>query len=304
MPAPVPQGDALRFEKTKVDSGTCALVAIGNAPDAPAVFASATDWHPLIQSILSNPERLPGFQSLKHARAAWVFRCRAGSAERTTPVVCKGSRCERMADRWRDALRGSRERRDFFRARLLSDMGVPTAKPLALIERRSPMRESWLITEDLPFLIDLDAALTRMMHGDRREFASFKHGLAKQVATMIAHIQSHGWTHRDLKASNIVLLDGLANRTEPRVGIVDLQGLRRKFGRRSTKWQPLVRLAASLAQHPAVTYADRLRTLHEYMTLTGQDEADWRPCFRMIQTRVVAYQRAARERKAGRLDRA
>ena len=87
------------------------------------------------------------------------------------------------------------------------------------------------------------------------------------------------------------------------MALIDLDGLRRRtmfdVGRR---WQPLVRLAASLLSYPTVTRTDYLRFLIAYLSHSKHRSGAWRVYFGKLGQKASAYLQRAQRRKTGKLD--
>ena len=125
-------------------------------------------------------------------------------------------------------------------------IAVTEHRPLGLALR------SYLVMEKIESATELaDAA-----HDDPR--------LAKRLARLIGRMHAEGFTHRDLKASN-VLVDG-----EGEPWLIDLDGLSFS-GDVSARAavSNLKRLERGLSGKPLDTTANRLRFLREYCRATG-----------------------------------
>jgi hypothetical protein len=110
-------------------------------------------------------------------------------------------------------------------------------------------------------------------------------------------------THRDFKASNILLdkWDGVGGQAN--VWLVDLDGLgRRKFAYGVRRWESVVRLAASLLGYTAVTRSDYCRFLQAYLARMGSPRTDWKLHFRKLSRQARDYVQRAGRRKAHKLD--
>jgi hypothetical protein len=109
--------------------------------------------------------------------------------------------------------------------------------------------------------------------------------------------------HHHLKASNVLVTDGEAVAPEPRLWIVDLDGMRRRsFGTRAGIRRMVTRLAASLVDLPSVRRTDGLRFLEGDRRALGGDPAPWKVSWTEPAGAVTRHQRQARRQNGGRLD--
>jgi serine/threonine protein kinase len=182
-------------------------------------------------------------------------------------------------------------------------IGVNTALPLALIERRSP-REAWLLTTYIPDLVDLDNAILQLLPRlERQRRYSVKNTIASEVAGLLVCLHSNGLTHRDLKASNIMLTSWDGRAGPAKVWLVDLDGLGRlpRIGN-ARRWRSLTRLAASLRGHSSITHSDYARFLKSLMRQLGIPQTEWKRHYRDLAKEADTYVRRAGRRKMGKLD--
>ncbi len=270
---------------------------------SPSWLPKARDWPSMIEQLLTKPEDLVGYQQLKYSDKGEVFRGTLHSGERQLAVVCKRSRLSGfrgLVSRW---LGWSRERRDFECAVNLIRYGISTAWPLALIDRRRPQRESWLITAYLDGAIDLDQmALAELPRMKPLEARALKDSIIKEICQQVRSLQTHGWFHRDFKASNLLLTKEEDPPNLVQSWLVDLEGVQRKRASREKLDRMLVRLAASLAQYASVTASDYVRAYHLVYGIDADSGRHWKTHYRQLAERVVEYNRRTQSRKTHKLD--
>ena len=240
---------------------------------------------------------------MKYSKSGEVFRARfAGRHDQPLDVVCRFSRSDGGGTSF--LKRPSRAQRTLRRAVRLLHVGIDTAIPLARIERTAPPRSSWLVTEFVADVVDLDQiVLALLSHLDRRVLHKVKAGLSEALVELFVHLYDARLYHRDLKASNILFThwDGLEG--APRTMLVDLDGLHhRSWWTTRRRWQPLVRLAASLRDYPTICRTDFARFLHQYLSRVGIPTADRKARFRRLAREATAYTQRSRHRKSHKLD--
>ena len=158
----------------------------------------------------------------------------------------------------KDLFRASRARRAFRAAYHLELLGIPTARPIAAADRHTlgVLVASYLLMEEVPGANDLGKLLR----------SGWEPGLpvVRQAAQLIARLHNDGFSHRDLKESNLVLSNAGT------LHILDLDGL--KFVgeislARATA--DLERLLRGVAKFPAVTSRHRRVFLTVYCRSRG-----------------------------------
>ena len=149
----------------------------------------------------------------------------------------------------KDLLRPSRAWAAFRKAYHLELVGIPTARPIAVAnDRVGPfLRRSYFLMEEIPGAMDLG----RFQGGNQQ--------MAGAVARIIARMHNEGFSHRDLKETNVVIdRDG-----RPR--LLDLDGLRfMGVVPLQRAIADLARLARGTAGLPQYHRADRVCFLHHY----------------------------------------
>ena len=261
-------------------------------------------WIPVLEKLVADRENLPDYTLLKYSAGGEVFRARLPFGERSVEIIAKQNRMRSLGRRVSAFLVGSRETRNFDRARTLLDLGIDTALPLVELRRRRGTGEAWLIAEYVPDLVDLDQVALGLLPKLSPEVRGrTKRMLIEAVVDLLDTLERSRLTHRDLKASNVLLRDWDGRTHAPSIVLVDLDGLRRPLvlsaGRRR---KHLVRLAASLLDHSNVTRADFARLLRSYLSRRGAAPGDWRILLPQLLRQAAAYARRSRNRKADKLD--
>lgn len=168
-------------------------------------------------------------------------------------VVVKRFNLRKPENLLKDLFRPSRALRAFRKAYHLETLGLPTPRPLAAAERRvlRCLLASYLVTEEVPGARDLGGYLRSVPRVER--------AVVRQLAELAARLHAEGFSHRDLKETNL-LLDQAG-----RLYLIDLDGL--TFLSRVPEERAaadLARLARAVAPFASVTAADRAAFLRHY----------------------------------------
>lgn len=301
-----------RIESIRLPDGWTARVLTGqasrsatlNGEHSDVALPDTTQWRGFLTGIVTAPTTLSDYTVLKYSGGGEVFRATMRDGPCSIAVIAKQSRLTGWRRRLSAALTGTRESRNFNRGLALCLAGVETALPLALLERHQPRREAWLITEFLEGLVDLDQVVLGLLANlapERR--VSVKRDIIGAVSRLLASLERNGLTHRDFKASNILLRHWDHERRALAACLVDLDGIHRtSWQTESRRWRPIIRLAASLSDYSALTRTDHARFLKAYLTDDGRGEVIWKSRFRRIAVESAKYVLRARGRKSQKLD--
>lgn len=201
-------------------------------------FRSAADTEEL-HAVLESPDSflLEAALHFKHSRNVTVARIpRAGQ----TGWVLRRLNYGKALHQLRDLLRPTRAHRAFNNGLRLEQAGVSTARVIAAGEVRRlgwPMR-AYLLTEEIPGAVTLQQLLQTRRSTDQQPLAS--------LAETLARLHNAGFSHRDLKAANVLFDDRL------RAHLIDLDGVRRMRGAaRSQAEADLARLAKGMFGAPS-----------------------------------------------------
>ena len=217
--------------------------------------AGALKWHvrerflsAQIEKILEDPN---GFLS----RCAGILKSgRSATIGRDDGVVLKRYNLRDTQSAIKDLFRASRARRAFRKAYHLELTGVPTARPIATADRRKFffLVESYFLMEEIR-----EATTLAQWEGDKRQ-------AVRAIADLIARLHNEGFTHRDLKAANLVF-DASAQ-----LFLLDLEGL--EFVNTISAKRAaldLERLSRSTQGFPNLTHQDRMNFLRRYCHSRG-----------------------------------
>lgn len=302
-------GDIARIETIRLSGGWRGKVLTGpvrgpkpaSGESQHRTLPDPDHWRAFLQKLITAPDALPDYAVLKFSRGGKVFRATFAIGECSIAVIAKQSRLSGLRKHLSVAFSGTREARNFRRGLTLFASGVSTALPLAWLERRRPRREAWLITEFLDDLVDLDqVALGLLANLPRADRARIGRNVVSAVSDLLAALDDIGLTHRDFKASNVLLRNWGEKHGPVSALLVDLDGISKASQR--TRWQPIVRLAASLLAYPAVTRTDYARFLRAYLSAGADGQADWKSHYRRIAAASAGYVQRAHGRKSHKLD--
>lgn len=208
--------------------------------------------NPAVDRVLDDPD---GF--LK-AKARILKPGRTSTVGLADGLVLKRFNFRKAENVVKDLFRPSRARRAFRAAYHLELLGIPTARPVAAADRRvlGVLVASYLLMEEVPGADDLGKLLRGGWVPDM--------AMVRQAAQLIARLHNDGFSHRDLKESNLVLS------STGTLHILDLDGL--KFVgelplARATA--DLERLLRGVAKFPAVTVRHRRVFLKAYCRSRG-----------------------------------
>jgi tRNA A-37 threonylcarbamoyl transferase component Bud32 len=279
----------------------------GRGRDLPGGLPTVDVWRPWLEQLVADPTTLPGCTGLKYSKSGDVFRVNFAlppySLDNPLQVVSRRTRSERGGGIL-SSFRTSRASRNFQRALRLLQVGIDTPVPLVWIERTAPPRSSWLVTEFVADVVDLDQiVLTLLPQMDRRAWRKARNGVVDAVVELLVRLDRAGLHHRDLKASNILMTNWEGRETRLRPVLVDLDGLHpRRWWSPGERRQPLVRLAASLRDYPGLTRTDFARFLLRYLTQVGRPRAEWKTHFRRLTRDATQYLQRSQLRKTHKLD--
>ena len=273
---------------------------------AAAMEFTSAQWHQALEhldELISDPAN----EVVKDSASGRVLRRRLRVGDQDLDVFIK---CPRRKHAWKfllDCLRPSRPKRAFILGHQLLNRRIATALPLAFLERRvGPVPMGCvLITEAVnsPMLKTfLNTWLARPPQGDAHLSVPQQRQLAQQVlcemGRMLQRLHDKGYSHRDLKAENLLVRWEGKN---PELVLLDLDGLKRAWHiTQRRRYQGLMRLNVSLLECPVVNHEGRLRMLLGYLRRPGVGRINFKPYWRTLEVwsaRKLRKQIRSRQRR-------
>jgi tRNA A-37 threonylcarbamoyl transferase component Bud32 len=213
-------------------------------------------WHVRIPYLNSDLEKvLANPDNFFEVRAEIFKRGRSATVGCAKGIVVKRFHLRKLSRLPVDLFRPSRARRAYRKAYHLELVGVPTARPIATADKRIArfLFRSYFVMEEIRGAVDLSqwrGEVPRAVHA---------------AAGLLAKLHEEGFSHRDLKETNLVF------DRENTLHLLDLEGLRFLGtvlpGRAVLD---LVRLnRAAIEQLPYVSKADRKNFLRAYCKVRG-----------------------------------
>ena len=262
--------------------------------------------------LLANPDD-PFFRPdtiwLKNSRTTTVVETTMQVDGQPTRVVYKRFNRKKWIDPWLNLIRPSRAWRSWQAGQDLISRGIPTPRNLAFLSRRGSFRSSplsWFLPHETYLITHKQDNVTTLADHVRRTLPALDPGVRRYqikkinlaLARLIRALHERSLSHRDLKASNILIhLDALE--TGEFLSLIDLVGVRLMtpvpWGRRI---QNLARLSVSLGTVPGRTRTESLRFLRAYLPWGLSPLSDWKQVWRDTQAAILAKQE--RNRRRGR----
>jgi tRNA A-37 threonylcarbamoyl transferase component Bud32 len=266
----------------------------------------------LVQSLLENPDlpfENPSTRILKNSRTTTVAETTMLVRGAPTRVVYKRFNRKKWLDPLLTIFRPSRAWRSWQAGQHLVSRGIPTPQNLAFVSRRRSFasdrifwflpHETYLITVKEDHVVDLATYARKVLANLTPEVRRTRIlGLTSALAQLVRSLHERSLSHRDLKASNILIdvdsIDG-----GDRLSLIDLVGVRLRHPLPwSRRVQNLARLCISLDAVAGRTRSDSLRFLRQYLPWGLSPLSDWKKIWRSIETGI--RHKRSRNRRRGR----
>jgi serine/threonine protein kinase len=251
--------------------GEAALLALLRDPDAPFHNQSAV--------------------VLKQSPSSHVARLSMSIAQAETPVIYKRFNCSKSLDMLRATVHHSPALRAWHAGHGLLIRRIPTARPLAVIERIAGpcVRETYLITQFIPDSQCLKDYITRLItslppHAQQSRLRM----LIRRLAGLVRAMHERNISHRDMKASNFLVAPADISIEAPDVYLIDLAGVQiwRNVPRERCM-QNLSRILVSLESSAAFSRTDYLRFLFAYQPGIRRRPEQWKETWRYLSRKAA-----------------
>lgn len=258
------------------------------------------DWSPAdLDKWLTDPDAAfvaHGVTLWKDSASATVAPIVARLTRGDVPAVAKRFRVKSTVRAAKNAVRPSPARRSWVLGHNLLDRGLPTPRPLLLLERRrlGVPHTGYVVFERVPDSLELPAALATLAGRPYRR--QVIRAWADRLGRVLRAMHDAEVAHRDLKAANVLMRGVTADPAAAVPVLIDLVGV--TVGRRvpdDVRVRDLVRLAASFLVSPVVNNGDRLTVLRAYLGPHGEEWKEW---WQRVAAAVRA--KAARNVRTGR----
>jgi tRNA A-37 threonylcarbamoyl transferase component Bud32 len=274
---------------------------------------AARDLDPAeVEIMLRDPDEpfsRPGATLLKNSRTSTVAETTMWVGGEPTRVVYKRFNRKKWIDPWLNLFRPSRAWRSWQAAHHLASRGVPTPRNLAFLARTRSFwaapfswclpHETYLIMLCQKNAITLTEYVRKVLPtlSDAERTAQVRR-LGLGLARLLRSLHERSLSHRDLKASNILVhLDAAGS--EEFLSLIDLAGVRLITPvPDSRRFQNLARLSVSLRGAAGRTRTETLRFLRAYLPWGLSPLSQWKEIWRSTAQAIKAKQ--MRNRRRGR----
>jgi hypothetical protein len=265
-----------------------------------------------LRNLLADPDepfRRDGARLLKDSPSSTVTELDVVIGAQRRRVIYKRFRRTAWSDPWAAMVRATAAIRSWVQGQGLRERALPTPRPLAVFHRRRHglCQEGYLLTEKVPDAVELNRFVARLADRPARERRLVLRRAIEQVARLVRELHRRQLSHRDLKATNLLVQIGASplastdfgDPTFGRLSLIDLVGVRkhRRLTRRR-RVQNLARLHTSFCRDPLLTRTDKLRFLRAYLQWGLFGRAGWKLWWRQVELATRA--KIERNRRNGR----
>jgi tRNA A-37 threonylcarbamoyl transferase component Bud32 len=240
------------------------------------------------------PFSQPGVKILKNSRSSTVMEIDVIVGGQLRQAIYKRLRVTAWTDPWAGLFRWQPAMRSWIVGHGVRERCLPSPRPLAVFHRRrfGLEYEGYLLTEKIPAAGDLHDFLRSLNALPPPTRMQTLRNRIDEIARLVCEFHRRQLSHRDLKASNVLL-------TSDAAWFIDLVGVRvyRRL-RRSRRVQNLARLNASFCHDAQLTRADKLRFLRVYLQWGLHGQVGWKDWWQEIAAATEAKVR--RNQRNGR----
>jgi tRNA A-37 threonylcarbamoyl transferase component Bud32 len=250
-----------------------------------------------VHALLDDPDvpfHRPVTRLLKNSRTTTVAETTMMVRGCPTQVIYKRFNRKKWLDPLLALFRPSRAWRSWQAGQHLVSRGIPTPQNLAFVSRRRPFKKAplfWLLPHETYLITVKEQNSLDLMTYTRKVLPSLPpevrrariRALTVSLAELIRSLHERSLSHRDLKASNILInVDSIAGRNQ--LSLIDLVGVRLQHPIPvSRRVQNLARLCVSLDAVPGRNRSDSLRFLRLYLPWGLSPLNDWKGFWRSIE---------------------
>jgi tRNA A-37 threonylcarbamoyl transferase component Bud32 len=230
-------------------------------------------------------------QTLKDSPSSTVARLPVPIAGAATAVIYKRFNCPKALDALRATVHHSPALRAWHAGHGLLIRRIPTARPLAIIERLAApfVRESYLITQWIPNSMCLKDYIAQWMQAPPSEARQQRvRFLIRRLAGMVRMMHERNISHRDMKASNFLIAPCDPSVESPQIYLIDLAGVQIwRTMPRERGLQNLSRILVSLHSSDAFSRTDFLRFLFAYQPGIRRSPERWKETWRYLNQKAA-----------------
>lgn len=239
------------------------------------------------------PIRTNVHETVKAGGTALLVRTVFPFEHRQVPVAYKRVRRRNWWKVLTGMLRTNRLLRTWRLGRALLAHNITTPRPLAVIVPRwfQVAAEAYLAIEWIDGARNLRHVVGDLHRMAPRRQRTLRRTAAVNLGNLLARMHEARVSHRDLKATNLLLKETVSS---VETYVIDLDGAQKHRWRLS--WHQrlcnLSRLELSAREQPAISSSDRLRLLQAYLAASSEPKPDWKTAWQQLSE--IADSRASR----------